>query len=106
MNFSVDLAEPRASVRATGYLSQQAAENLSVLLRDLGRMDLREINVDISRCSPVCVRGLEKLLETKFELETGGIRLVFGRSTPTLTKVFLLMGLQPDGEPLNAAEAG
>ena len=40
VNLSLDLDGPGARIRATGDLSRQAGENLSVLLRDLGSMDI------------------------------------------------------------------
>lgn len=99
VELSVDLSGRRVSVRVCGYLSLQAGRNLSALLGDLGRMKVVEIYLDISRCSPVCVGALESLLERKFQLDTVGVKLVFGPSTRTLTKVFGIMGLRPDGDP-------
>ncbi len=98
MNLSLDLAGPRAGLRATGYLSQQAGENLSVLLRDLGRMEIAAIDLDLSQCSPVAVGALETLLDRKFRLAGDGVQLSFGHAPPTIAKVFQLMGLRPDGE--------
>ena len=99
MNFAVDLDGSKAKVWVTGYLSQSAGEQLSKLLRDLGKMGIADIGLDISLCSPVGVGALERLLETKFDLAGQDVRVVFGRSTPTLAKVFGLMGLRPNGEP-------
>lgn len=98
MNLSLDWDGSRARIRLTGYLSLKAGENVSVLLRDLGRMDLNEIYLDISKCSPVCVGALEILLESKFRLSGLGVRVVFSHSPPTISKVFQIMGLRPDGE--------
>ena len=102
MNFAVDLDGSKGSVRVTGYLSQSAGEQLSKLLRDLGKMGIAEIGLDISLCSPIGVGALERLLEAKFDLACRDVQVIFGRSTPTLAKVFGLMGLRPDGEPLAA----
>ncbi len=88
----------------TGYLSRQAGENLSVLLRDLGRMDIFEIELDLSQCSPVCVGALETLLDCKFRLAARGVRMVFSKRQPAVSKVFQIMGLRQDGEL--PAEAG
>lgn len=89
----------------TGYLSLRAGENLSDLLCDIGKMGATSIYLDLSQCSPICVGGLERLLEGKFDLASRGIQLTFHRSTPTLSKVLGIMGLQPDGEPLARAHA-
>jgi len=98
VNLSLDWDGSRARIRLTGYLSLQAGENVSVLLRDLGRMDLDEIDLDLSRCSPVCIGALESLLEVKFRLSGHGVRVKFRHSPPTLSKVFQIMGLRADGE--------
>ena len=98
MNLSLDLDGPGARIRVTGYLSRQAGENLSVLLRDLGRMDIFEIELDLSQCSPVCVGALETLLDCKFRLAARGVRMVFSKLQPAVSKVFQIMGLRQDGE--------
>jgi len=98
VNLSLDLDGTGARIRATGYLSRQAGENLSVLLRDLGRMDIFEIELDLSQCSPVCVGALETLLDCKFRLAGRGVRMVFSKPQPAVSKVFQIMGLQQDGE--------
>lgn len=100
VNLSLDLDGAAARIRVTGYLSRPAGENLSVLLRDLGRMEIVEIQLDLSRCSPVCVGALEVLLDTKFRLAGSGIGIRFNRPPATVSKVFEIMGLEPDGEPL------
>lgn len=98
MNLLLDLDGPRARIRATGYLSRQAGENLAVLLRDLGTMEISEIELDLSQCSPVCVGALETLLECKFRLAGDGVRVVFSRRQPVVSKAFQIMGLRHDGE--------
>ncbi len=98
MNLSLELDGPSARIRATGYLSRQAGENLSVLLRDLGRMDIFELDLDLSQCSPVCVGALETLLDCKFQLADHGVKVVFSQRQPAVSKVFQIMGLRPDGE--------
>lgn len=98
MNLSLDLDGERAAIRATGYLSLQAGENLSVLLRDLGRMEIREINLDLAECSPVCIAALESLLDRKFRLAHNGVDLTFCRPPQTVSKVFQIMGLRSNGE--------
>lgn len=98
VNLSLDLDGRRAVVRATGYLSLQAGENLSVLLRDLGRMEIDEIRLDIAACSPVCITALESLLDRKFRLAHSGVNLTFSRPPVTVSKVFQIMGLRPNGE--------
>jgi len=103
VNLSLDLDGPWARIRATGYLSRQAGENLSVLLGDLGRMDISEIELDLSQCSPVCVVALEILLECKFALAGDGVGVVFSRRQPAVSKVFQIMGLRQDGELLTTA---
>ena len=96
---TVEVDGPRAALEATGYLSQEAGEALSELMKDLTRMGVVEVELDISRCSPICMRGLERLLHAKFDLACAGVQMTFGQSTPMLSKVFGLMGLRPDGEP-------
>lgn len=98
VDLSLELDGPRAMIRTSGYLSVQASENLSVLLRDLGSMDIFELNLDISRCSPVCVGALENLLDTKFRLANEGVTLVFSRPPQAVSRVFQIMGLKSDGE--------
>lgn len=98
VNLSLELDGPWARIRATGYLSRQAGENLSVLLRDLGRMDIFEIELDLSQCSPVCVGALETLLDCKFHLADHRVKVVFSQRQPAVSKVFQIMGLHPDGE--------
>ncbi len=98
MDLSLELDGHQATIRATGYLSLQASENLSILLRDLGRMDISELSLDISRCSPVCVGALETLLDTKFRLANDGVALVFSRPPQAVSRVFQIMGLKSDGE--------
>ena len=98
MDLSLELDGHRATIRATGYLSLQASENLSILLRDLGRMDIVELYLDISQCSPVCVGALETLLETKFRLASEGVALVFSRPPQAVSRVFQIMGLGANGE--------
>lgn len=105
VNLSLDLDEPRARIRATGYLNRQAGENLSALLRDLGRMDIVDLELDLSQCSPVCVGALEVLLDCKFRLAGEGVRVVFSKPKPTVSKVFQIMGLRPDGEVATATGA-
>ena len=98
MNLSLDLEESRATLRASGYLSLQAGENLAILVRDLGRMEVVEIDLDLSECSPVVVAALEILLDRKYRLAEEGVQLSFGPPPPTVAKVFQIMGLQADGE--------
>ena len=98
MDLSLDLDGQRAEIRVNGYLSVDAGQNLSVLLRDLGRMHIREIHLDIARCSPVCVGALECLLDAKFCLAHEGVELVFREPPQTVSKVFQIMGLRADGE--------
>ena len=105
VDLSLDLIGQRAEIRVTGYLSVDAGRNLSVLLRDLGRMHIREIHLDIAQCSPVCVGALEHLLDVKFCLGHEGVELVFTRPPLTVSKVFQIMGLQADGEPLVKGES-
>ena len=100
MNLSLELDGQGARIRVTGYLSRPAGENLSVLLRDLGRMEIRRLVLDISQCSLVCVGALETLLDTKFQLAAVGVTVHFGQPPPTVSKVFEIMGLQSDGEPV------
>lgn len=104
VNLSLDLSGSRAVVRVTGYLSQQAGKNLAVLLNDLGRMEIRVVDLDISRCTPVCMGGLETVLDVKFVLARAGVKVRFSHSPPTVAKVFRLMGLGSDGELRSAAE--
>lgn len=99
MNLSLELNGSRATIRVTGYLSRPAGENLSVLLRDLGRMEVRSLTVDISGCSPVCVGALEALLDAKFRLAAIGVAVHLSQPPSTVRKVFQIMGLQSDGEP-------
>ena len=103
MNLSLDLDGQLARIRVTGYLSRQAGENLSVLLRDLGRMEIVEIRLDISQCSPVCVGALELLLDAKFRLAASGVSVHFSQPPPTVSRVFEIMGLRSNGEPLVTA---
>ena len=106
MNLSLDLDGERAVIRATGYLSLQAGENLSVLLRDLGRMEIREIGLDIAGCSPVCIAALENLLDRKFQLAHHGVNMTFSRPSRSVSKVFQIMGLRPNGELLTGSGSG
>lgn len=99
MNLSLELDGSRARILTTGYLSRKAGENLSVLLRDLGRMEIGEIHLDISQSSPVCVGALESLLDAKFRLSARGVAVHFGQPPRTVSKVFEIMGLESDGEP-------
>ena len=103
VNLSLDLDGERAVIRATGYLSLQAGENLSVLLRDLGRMEIHEISLDIAGCSPVCIAALESVLDRKFRLAHEGVVLSFCRPPQTVSKVFQIMGLRSDGELVEEA---
>ena len=103
MNLSLNLDGRLARIRVTGYLSRQAGENLSVLLRDLGRMEIVEIHLDISQCSPVCVGALELLLDAKFRLAASGVAVHFRQPPATVSRVFEIMGLRSDGEPLATA---
>ena len=103
MNLSLDLDDERAVIRATGYLSLQAGENLSVLLRDLGRMEIHQISLDIAECSPVCIAALESLLDRKFRLAQSGVHLTFCRPPQTVSKVFKIMGLRSSGELVEQA---
>lgn len=106
VNLSLDLDGRRAVIRVTGYLSLQAGDNLSVLLRDLGRMEIHEIRLDIAECSPVCIRALESLLDRKFRLAHNGVHLTFNRPPQTVSKVFQIMGLRPNGELLTDSDSG
>jgi hypothetical protein len=98
VDLSLELDGHRATIRATGYLSLQASENLCILLRDLGRMDILELCLDLSQCSPVCVGALETLLDTKFRLANEGVALEFERPPHTVSRVFQIMGLGANGE--------
>lgn len=107
MNLSLDMEGPWARIRATGYLSRQAGENLSVLMRDLGKMEIREIELDLSRCSPVCVGALEVLLDCKFRLGGSGVTVAFaGRPPAAVTRAFQIMGLKDDGERVLDGRSG
>jgi hypothetical protein len=100
VNLSLEMNESWARIRVAGYLNRGAGENLSVLLRDLARMDIAEIEIDLSQCSPVCVGALELLLDRKFQLAARGVKVVFGSRQPAVSRAFEIMGLRADGEPL------
>ena len=100
MNLSLEMNDSSARIRASGYLNRRAGENLSVLLRDLAKMEITEIEVDLSQCSPVCVGALELLLDRKFQLAATGVKVVFGSLQPAVSRAFEIMGLRADGEPL------
>jgi hypothetical protein len=61
-------------------------------------MDIFEIELDLSQCSPICVGALETLLGCKFRLAGSGVRMVFSKRKPAVSKVFQIMGLRQDGE--------
>lgn len=103
MNLSLDLEANQARIRASGYLSRQASKNLAVLLKDLGRMGVETLHLDLSECSPVCVGALETLLDVKFFLAGLGVSLRFAQPPPSVSRVFEIMGLQSNGElPVSA----
>ena len=105
VDLSLDLYGQQARIRVTGYLNLQAGRNLSVLLRDLGRMGSREIQLDIAECSPICIRALECLLEAKFCLAHEGVSMVFSRRPQTVSKVFRIMGLGANGELVTGSDS-
>lgn len=103
MNLALDWNGREADIRATGYLSRRAGSNLAVILADLGRMEIQEIRLDLSGCSPVCVGAVEILLQVKFDLAVAGVSVRFSQSPPSVSRVFEIMGLQLNGEPLVAS---
>jgi anti-anti-sigma regulatory factor len=63
-------------------------------------MEIAEIEIDLSQCSPVCVGALELLLDRKFQLAAKGVKVVIASRQPAVSRAFEIMGLRPDGEPL------
>ena len=98
VNLSLDLQGSWARIGVSGYLSPQASGNLAALLSDLARMEFEEICLDLGECSPVSVAALEVLLERKFRLAELGVVVRFTSPPRTVSKVFQIMGLHPDGE--------